>query len=215
MKITKEWLEYKSACVRGKEWFNNQAETDSILVVKKLMQKNHYDWANWTLTRLMNHDQQIKYAIFAAELVIKIYEDKYPGNDEPRKAIEAAKEYLKDKTEDKRKAAAAAAVAANAAADAAYVAADDDAAAAAYAANAAADAAAANAAADAAYVAADDDAAAAYAVNAVADAAYAAAAVYAYAAAASAAAAADAAADAVTIKTKIIDYGIELLEEVK
>ena len=184
MKITKEWLEYKSACVRGKEWFNNQAETDSILVVKKLMQKNHYDWANWTLTRLMNHDQQIKYAIFAAELVIKIYEDKYPGNDEPRKAIEAAKEYLKDKTEDKRKAAAAAAVAANAAADAAYV-------------------------------AADDDAAAAYAVNAVADAAYAAAAVYAYAAAASAAAAADAAADAVTIKTKIIDYGIELLEEVK
>jgi hypothetical protein len=88
----------------------------------------------------------VMFAVLCAESVIKIYEDKYPGDNRPRKAIEAAKEYLKS-----GKNAARAARAAHAAADAAHVA-DAD----------------ARAAADAAYVAAAD------AAHAAADAAYAA-----------------------------------------
>lgn len=34
-------------------------------------------------------------AIYAAELVIKMYEKEYPNDDRPRKAIEAAKKWLK------------------------------------------------------------------------------------------------------------------------
>ena len=56
------------------------------------------------------------YAIFAAEQVIGFFEKKYPEDKRPRKAIEAAKDYLKDPS-DKNKAAAYAA--AYAAADAA------------------------------------------------------------------------------------------------
>ena len=95
----------------------------------------------------------IEFAIYAAELVIDIYEKKYPNDKRPREAIEAAKKYveaLKSGDTD--------------AADAAYAAAD----AAAYAADAAADAA------DAAADAADAAARAAYAADAAAYAAYAA-----------------------------------------
>ncbi len=79
------------------------------------------------------------YAIYWAEAVLHIFEEKYPDDNRPRKAIEAAKEYLRHPTEENKQAADAAAYAADAA-DAAY---------AAYA------ACAANAAANAAYAAAD------------------------------------------------------------
>jgi len=92
-----------------------------------------------------------QFAIGCALVVLPIYENKYPSNDDPRKAIEAAEKYLKNEITLQelnifRKAAAYAAYAAAAAA-AAYDAAD----AAAYAAYAAYDAA------YAAYAAADDD----------------------------------------------------------
>ena len=57
----------------------------------------------------------VELAIFAAEKVLKIYEDKYPNDDRPRKAIESAKEWLKNPTEENRIAAEAAAEAARAA----------------------------------------------------------------------------------------------------
>jgi hypothetical protein len=155
------------------------------------MANDHAEWANWTAVRLMTHDQQIRYAIFSAELVIKIYEDKYPNNDRPRKAIEAAKTYLKDKTEGNKNAAAHAADAA----DAAYAA---DAADAAYAAYAAA---------HAAYAAAHAAHAADAAAHAAAHAAHAAHAAYAADAAAHAA-------DAAALKT-IIEHGLSLLGENK
>jgi hypothetical protein len=94
----------------------------------------------------------VAFAIYAAELVIDIYEKKYPGDKRPRQAIEAAKKVLKSDTKKNRNAAYAAAYAAyaaDAAADAAAYAAAYAANAAAYAADAAANA-AADAAADAA-----------------------------------------------------------------
>ena len=61
----------------------------------------------------------MKYAVFAAETTLHIYEKRYPGNDKPRKAIEAAKAYLKNPCKKTTAAAYAAAAAAYAAADAA------------------------------------------------------------------------------------------------
>ena len=122
--------------------------------ISKLMDISRFDWANWLIVRLMNKKQKVMYAVFAAEQVINIFEKKYPNDDRPRKAIIAAKNYLKTPNSKTKKAAAAAA----AATDDAYAYADADAAAAAYA---------------AAYAAAD--AYAAYAADAAAYAAYAAA----------------------------------------
>jgi len=119
MEITKEWLQEKSACPEGAKWFLDQKETDCVTVGEKLIRENKLDWANWLLSRAMSHTQQIKYAIYAAEQVIEIYEKEYPKDDRPRKAIEAAKAYLNKPTEENKAAASAAANAADAAANAA------------------------------------------------------------------------------------------------
>jgi len=137
-------------------------------------------WQSMTITaayRWTRHDS-VALAVYAAELVLHLFEARHPDDNRPRKAIEAAKAYLRGESyasaSDAAYAAADAASAAYAASDAAYGAAY----AAAYAASDAAYG-AAYAAAYAAYAAAyASDADAAYAAS---DAAYAA---YGYAASA-------------------------------
>ena len=131
------------------------------------------DWLIWLLRKSGNLDKPkaVELAIACARHVLKIFEQKYPDNKRPRKAIEAALEWLKNPTENNRESASAYAAAANAA----YAYAADAAAtnAAAAAAAAAADAAYAAAAYAAAYAASAASAAAAatYADAAYADAA--------------------------------------------
>jgi hypothetical protein len=197
MNISLDVLKKYRACNSGIECFKYLKTTTVHETINKCMdlsddvvlqwtddELDKYRWCNWLLSRILPKDEKIKYAIYSARLVIDIFEKKYPNDNRPRKAIEAAELYLEGKvTEEQIRAANAAANAANAAANAAY---------AAYA--------AANAAANAAYAAAD-------AAYAAADAAYAAA----YAAAAYAAYAA--AADRKEIFKSIITYGLTLIEE--
>ena len=91
------WLKEKCACDDVKNWFEQKYGDKSfgaVTVIKTLMSEHQHRWANWTITRVMTHPQQIQYAIFAAEQVLKIYEDQYPDNNCPRAAINAAKSYL-------------------------------------------------------------------------------------------------------------------------
>jgi hypothetical protein len=194
-KVTINWLTEKGACVSDSEKLKAEQEFngDILKIVPYLISEHRLADANWLLTKYFNKKQNVLYAIFATEQVLDIFEKKYPSDKRPRKAIEAAKNYLKNPCKETKDAAyAAAAASAYAAAAAAYAAA----AASAYAAAAAAYA--------AAYAAADAAYAAAYAA---ADAAYAAA----YAAADAAYAAAYAAADT-AVRVKIIEYGLSLFE---
>ena len=187
MKITNKFLKEKFAWTDGFRWVNEQGIVglEHAEFIEYLIGHNHFDYANWLITKILDKDNLVKYAIFSAEQALDIYEKKYPKDDRPRKAIEAAYEYSKTHSKD-------AADAADAAADAAYAAAAY--AAAASAASAAyADYADYAAAASAAYAAAYAAADAAYAA---ADAAYAAA----YAAISGA-------------KTKIVNHGIKLIGE--
>ena len=152
MKLTMKKLETWKACREGKEWFGAQSETDGKKIVETLIAEKHLDWANWLIVRLLKRADKIRYAIYAAEQVVDIFERKYPEDKRPRQAIDAAKTYLNNPTRANKRAAYAAAAyayAANAAA-----------------ANAAYAAAAANAAYAAAYAAYAANAAAAYAANA-------------------------------------------------
>src|SRR3990167_2030428 len=143
MKLTENWLREKFACSEGVDWFKNQKETDGVKVAITLIVDNKMNWCNWLIVRLMDHKQKIRYAIFAAEQVIDIYEKKYPDDKRPRLAIEAARAVLKNPIMKNKDAAYAAAnAAAYAAADAAADAANAVDAAAYAAAYAAADAAA-------------------------------------------------------------------------
>jgi len=204
MKLNLKLLQKLGACAEAKEVYEKRQETDVAAATRLLIDGceecedvkvgGRLSWANWLVTKVMSHENKIRYAIFAAEQVIEIFEKEYPYDKRPRKAIEAAKKYLDGEVT---------------AADSAYAAAHAAAHAAAYAADAAVHAvhaAYAAYAASAAYAAANAAVHAANAANA-ADAAY--AAVHA-AYAADAANAADADTD---MLTRIIEYGITLIEK--
>jgi aminopeptidase N len=160
-KVTKRWLKKMNACCSESDMdrAEKNLKGNIVLITKTLLAEDRFSDANWLVTRLMNKKQNVQCAIFAAEQVLPIFEEKYPNSNSPRKAIEAAKNYLKNPCEITKNAVdyaarAAACVAARAAACAAARAAARAACAAAYAAAYATDAAyAAYAAADAAYAA--------------------------------------------------------------
>ena len=129
MKITLEWLESKNACGDGKKWFKKCGEVDHEKIIEKLIKEDRFNWSNWLITKMFSKKDCIKYAVFAAEQVLDIFEKKFPDDKRPRLAIEAAKACIDNNTSKNRKTAYAAAAAAYAAA---YDAADAAAYAAAY-----------------------------------------------------------------------------------
>ena len=151
MKITLKQLTEWSACKEGVELFKSKCgeSVDLKKFAKIAISLEKFDYAWWTIKHLLKKEQSVKIAIYTAEKVIDVFEKKYPNDDRPRKAIEAAKAWLKEPTGTNRAAAKAAANAAANAADAAnaYDAAANAAYAAVYAAAAANAADAANAAA--------------------------------------------------------------------
>ena len=105
MIITKQWLQKEDACLSGVKWFLSQKESDGLKVVKKLIVENKLDWANWLIVRMMTYKQHVSYAVFAAEQCIDIYEKKYPDDNRPRLAIEAAKQCIKNPSPENKSAA--------------------------------------------------------------------------------------------------------------
>jgi hypothetical protein len=121
--ITKEFLLTNNACSSGIKWVveNKLLGLPADDFINKLMESDKFTWANWLIGCIMDKTQRVKYALFVAEQMLRIFEEKYPNDDRPRKAIEATKEYLKSPTEENKKTAAiAAAIAAAAATNTAY-----------------------------------------------------------------------------------------------
>ncbi len=146
-RLTLKKLESLNACGSGIEYYKDQGTTSLKEICEGLIRDNELDNLIWLLPRMMTHKDRIRFTVYSAEQVIHIFEEKHPGDDRPRKAIEAAKACIERNTKENR-------TAARAASDAAYAA--DAAAYAAYAARAAtyaADAAYAAYAADATYAA--------------------------------------------------------------
>ena len=139
--VTREHLKEWKACKDGyKFWCDHCEGLSNIEQIRTLLEWNdicyrtqkknliadyHIEWANWLVVRIMTRKQRIKYAIFAAEQVIDIFEKQYPNDVEPRAAIAAAKKVLKEDIEENREATSAAGSAASAYAAAAYAAAAD------------------------------------------------------------------------------------------
>ncbi len=155
---------------------------------KSQKQNDKQCWSEMKIVRAWKWDKKdsVALAIYAAELVIDIFEKEHPDDKRPRQAIEAAKTYLKEPTEKNREAAEEAAEAAEEAAEAAEAAEE-----------------AAWAAAEAAWAAAEAAWAAAWAAEAAAKAAWA------------AEEAAWAAAEADEIKTKCSAFVLKRLKNKK
>jgi len=98
MKLTKQILTDLKACTEAVEYFEvNKLEGKKLkYCIKKSLKDNHFAWCNWLVVRVMTNKQKIQYAIFAAEQVISIFEEKYPEDNRPRLAIKAAKNCLEN-----------------------------------------------------------------------------------------------------------------------
>lgn len=113
MKVTLQFLKKHNACdgiEKFKEVFGKSADLKNVINygIRSKSQKL-LRYCNWIIVRKMTYKQRIRYAIYAAEQVIKIYEEKYPDDNRPRKAIQAAKKVLKENSMENRFAANAAA----------------------------------------------------------------------------------------------------------
>jgi len=127
MKITLEKLIKSNACSEGIEYFKeNYLAIDHEQLTNELIAKEKLNWANWLISKLLNKDNCVRYAIYSAELVLHLFENIRKEDDRPKKAIEAAKNYLDNQCEENRDAAGDAAWAAGdagaAAGDAAWAA---------------------------------------------------------------------------------------------
>ena len=91
--------------VRGKKFVGNDKSTHAEMKIVRAWKWQKKD--------------SVALSIFAAELVIENYEKIYPKDDRPRKAIEAAKAWIADPSEENRSACSAAESAARSAAGAA------------------------------------------------------------------------------------------------
>lgn len=91
--ITKEFLQEKVACKPSLEWAIENGHLNNTLEmsIEILLEEKRYSDLRWLITRCLNNKQKIKLAIFAAESVLHIFESEFPGDDRPRKAIDAAK----------------------------------------------------------------------------------------------------------------------------
>lgn len=111
MEITEKWITKNKPCIEGINWAKEHKliGTDRVKFITVLMSAGKLDWANWLIARTMTYKRYVRYAVYAAEQVIKIYEDKYPNDKRPREAIDAAKECIKNPSAKNKKAANAAA----------------------------------------------------------------------------------------------------------
>jgi hypothetical protein len=117
MKITLKFLNKYNACNEGVEFVkqNNVIGLEAPDFIKKLIELDKTEWANWLIVRVLDKINCVRYAVFAAEQVLPIFEEEYPDDNRPRKAIEAAKAYIENPCEATSKAVVVAENAANAA----------------------------------------------------------------------------------------------------
>ena len=101
--ITTELLESLNACQSGINLVATYPDKDHEAVIRRLVADDHWDYANWLLPRLMDYRGYVSYAVYAAELVLPIWEKKYPDDKLPRKAIEAAKRCIDDPSENNKR----------------------------------------------------------------------------------------------------------------
>lgn len=94
--LTKKWLKRHSACSPAMRWLKKQPEKNPLRLAEIAMKEGHFNWVIWVIIRKMSSAQRERYAIFAAESVVGIYESYYPDDKRPRNAIRAAKKYIKN-----------------------------------------------------------------------------------------------------------------------
>lgn len=114
MTLTVEQLKTLGATAELIKAFEGQAEKDVAAVLRLMLEWEEWGWFEWLITLLMTKPQRLQWAIYCAEKVLPIFEKPFPKDDRPRKAIKAAKNWLKNPSADLAASAGLAAPAAHA-----------------------------------------------------------------------------------------------------
>ncbi len=98
MKITLAWLKKHNACAEGIEYCEQKGliGLPADQFAEKLVEGNKLPWANWLIARALQKLDKVRYAVYAAEQVLPIFDKKYPKDDRPKNAIAAAKAYIEN-----------------------------------------------------------------------------------------------------------------------
>lgn len=99
-RIVIENLIYLDACTDTIRWFISKDTTDFHKLYELAKQDGKLHHINWYITKLMTKEQLVKYAVFSAESTIYIWENFNPDDDRPQLAIQAAKNYLNNQSDD-------------------------------------------------------------------------------------------------------------------
>ena len=102
MKITLAWLKKHNACAEGMEYCERKGliGLPADQFAEKLVEGNKLSWANWLIAHALQKLDKVRYAVYAAEQVLPIFDKKYPGDDRPKNAIAAAKAYIENPCAD-------------------------------------------------------------------------------------------------------------------
>ena len=79
------------------------SEKHELIIINKNLVNDLFNCLNKHITNLMTYKQSIKYAVYAAELVLPIFEKQYPNDNRSRKCIEAAKLCIDDPSEENQR----------------------------------------------------------------------------------------------------------------
>ena len=100
----------------GRQTYDGRVTIPASTLLRRLIREDKLDWANWLIVRVMTRPQYLRYAIYAAEQGLPLFERQVPGDTRPRQAIEAARACLAHDTPENRRTARRAAEAAGRAA---------------------------------------------------------------------------------------------------
>ena len=119
MKVTENWLKtFRTDCDEwdeGIKWWEQHKHLQDTEILALLIKENNFEWANWFITRRLNRINKVKYAVFAAESILFLFEKECLKDNRVRRAIEEAKAVVTSNTKKNRDVAYTAARSANAA----------------------------------------------------------------------------------------------------
>ncbi len=72
------------------------------MIISESIEKDFLNWINKNMVYSLTHKQCVQYAVYAAELVLPLFEEEHPEDNRSREAIEAAKKCLLDPSEKNR-----------------------------------------------------------------------------------------------------------------
>ena len=119
MKLTREWLQEEHACAEGIKYWEAIGSPDAGETMTRAAADGEYGYCRWLIAKCMDKPAAVDLAILSAEMALPIFEKKYPEDTRPRAAIEAAKAWRSDPSDENKAKARSDATAATAAADAA------------------------------------------------------------------------------------------------